>query len=129
MVCQLHSTLVVYLNFLCNFQADANHRSLPPHSNSTHDKSAIVSKPPHTVRYSHHDSKETQGEQVPSASDKKREANLAESAVYHCVDSYNNSFCETQENIGLHTENLLIQDGFYHYDEVICEGVSVQKLK
>ena len=119
----------MYLNFLYNFQADANHRSLPPHSHSTHDKSTIVSKPPHTVRYTHHDIKETQGKPVPSVSDKKREATLAESAVSHCVDSHNHIYCETQENNGLHTENLLIQEGFYHYDEVTCEGVSVQKLK
>ena len=91
--------------FLYDFQADANYRSLPPQSNSTHDKSVIVSKPQHTVS------------PVPSASDKKREATLDESEFYHCVDSYND---ETQENIGLHTENLIV-----HYAEVTCEGVSV----
>ena len=86
--------------------------------------SAVVSKP---LRYTHHDIKESQGKLMPSASDKKREATLAESAVYHCEDSYS-SYCETQGNIGLRTDNLLVQDGFYHYAEVTHEGVSVQKL-
>lgn len=62
---------------------------------------------------------------MPSASDKKREATLNESAVYHCVDSYN-SYYEIQENMGTHTENLRVQDGIYHYTEVTCEGVSVK---